>query len=122
LITVLSKGADCNTDKYLVVENVRERLLVSKRAAQKYDMEIFSLKKLNDVEVMQNLDDSRDKNMAWEKQYTEYSYSTNEILSQNEWKQHKSWFDKRSKFVDKRKQANLAGTSTSCHYNSTTFV
>ena len=43
--------------------------------------------------------------MAWEKQYTEYTHSANESLSQNEWKQHKSWFDKRSKFVDKRKQA-----------------
>jgi hypothetical protein len=46
------KGADCNTDKYLVVENVGKRLSVSKRAAQKYDMEIFSHKELNDVEVM----------------------------------------------------------------------
>jgi len=46
------KGANCNTDKYLVVDNVRKRLSVSKRTAQKYDMEIFSLKKLNDAEVM----------------------------------------------------------------------
>jgi hypothetical protein len=46
------KGADCNTDKCLVVENVRKKHSVSKRAAQKYDMEILSLKKLNDVEVM----------------------------------------------------------------------
>jgi hypothetical protein len=51
------------------------------------------------------LDDSRDKNMAWEKQYTEYTYSAKESLSQNEWKQYKSWFDKRSKSVDKMKQA-----------------
>jgi len=34
-----------------VVENVRKRLSVSKREAQKYDMEIFILKKLIDVEV-----------------------------------------------------------------------
>ena len=51
-----------------MVDNVRKILSVSKRAAHKYDMEIVSLKKLNDVEVMYNLDDSRDKNMAWEKQ------------------------------------------------------
>lgn len=68
-------------------------------------MEIFSLKKLNDVEVMQNLDDSRDKNMAWEKQYTKHTYSAKQSFSHNKWKQHKSWFDKRSKSVDKRKQA-----------------
>jgi hypothetical protein len=40
------------------------------------------------------LDDSRDKNVAWEKQYTEYTSSAKERLSQTEWKQHKSWFDK----------------------------
>jgi hypothetical protein len=34
-----------------VVEKVRHRLSVSKRAAQKFDMEIFNLKKLNYVEV-----------------------------------------------------------------------
>jgi hypothetical protein len=34
-----------------MVENVRKRLSVNKRAPYEYDMEIFSLKKLND-EVM----------------------------------------------------------------------
>jgi hypothetical protein len=45
------RGADCDTDHYLVVEEVRERLAVSKRAAQKIDIERFNLKKLNEEEV-----------------------------------------------------------------------
>jgi len=31
------KGADCDTDLYLVVAKVRERLAVSEQAAQKFD-------------------------------------------------------------------------------------
>jgi hypothetical protein len=44
------RGADCDTDHYLVVTNVRERLAVSKRATQKSDMERLNLKQLNEVE------------------------------------------------------------------------
>ena len=44
-------GADCDTDHYLVVAKVRERLAVSKQAAQKFDVEIFDLRKLNELEV-----------------------------------------------------------------------
>jgi hypothetical protein len=43
--------ADCDTDHYLVVAKLRERISVSKRARQKFDLERFDLKKLNDVEV-----------------------------------------------------------------------
>jgi hypothetical protein len=40
-------GADCDTDHYLVVAKRRERISVSKRARQKFDLERFDLKKLN---------------------------------------------------------------------------
>jgi hypothetical protein len=44
-------GVDCVIDHYLVVAKVRERLAVSKRAAQKIDMERFNVKKLNEGDV-----------------------------------------------------------------------
>ena len=45
------READCDTDHYLVVARVRERLAVSKLATQKFDGEIFNLRKLNELEV-----------------------------------------------------------------------
>ena len=45
------RGDDCDTDHYLVVAKVRERLAVRKQAAQKSDGGRFNLRKLNDLEV-----------------------------------------------------------------------
>jgi hypothetical protein len=45
------RGADCDTGHYLVVAKVRERLAVSKQAAQKIDTERFNVKQLNEGDV-----------------------------------------------------------------------
>jgi hypothetical protein len=73
------RGAESDTDHYLVVEKLRERISVSKRARQKFDFERFDLKKLDDVEVkeryqveisnrftaLESLDEGFDINNAW---------------------------------------------------------
>jgi hypothetical protein len=74
------RGADCDTDHYLVVAKLRERISVSKRARQNFDVERFDLYNLDDVEVkekyhveisnrfaaLDSLDKGFDINNAWE--------------------------------------------------------
>jgi hypothetical protein len=45
------RGADCDTGHYLVVAKVRERLAVSKKETQKFDIERFNLRKLYELEI-----------------------------------------------------------------------
>jgi hypothetical protein len=45
------RGANCDTDHYLVVAKFKERLAVSKQAAQKFDAERFNFNKLSELEV-----------------------------------------------------------------------
>jgi hypothetical protein len=44
------KEADCDSDHYLVVAKVRERLAVNEQSSHRFHMEGFNLKKFNDVE------------------------------------------------------------------------
>jgi hypothetical protein len=49
------RAADCDTDHYLVLSKVRERLAVNKQRSQIFNMEKLSLKKLNDVEDKEHI-------------------------------------------------------------------
>jgi hypothetical protein len=44
------RGADCDTDHYLVVATVRDRLTAIKQTMHRFHMERINLKKLNVVE------------------------------------------------------------------------
>jgi hypothetical protein len=45
------RGADCDTDHYLVDSKVREKLAVSKQTVQNFDVERINLRKVNMLEV-----------------------------------------------------------------------
>jgi hypothetical protein len=76
----MSDLSDCDTDHYLVLAKVRERLAVSKRAAQKIDTDRLNVKKLDEGDVkeqyqvttrkkfatLENFEDSGDINGAWD--------------------------------------------------------
>jgi len=44
-------GADCDSDHNMVAPEVAERVSVSKRIIQNFNIQRFNLKKMNDVEV-----------------------------------------------------------------------
>jgi hypothetical protein len=105
-----------------VAAKLRERLSVSKRVAQKFDVQRFDLRKINDAEVkeqyqvkttsrfaaLENTDDNVDMNRAWENIRENIKISAKESLSHYELQQHEPWFDEEcSKLIDRRKQAKL---------------
>jgi len=74
------RGADFDTDHYLVIAKVRKKLAVGKQAAQRFDRQRFNLRKLNEPEVreqyqieitnrfaaLENSDDDKDVKRTWE--------------------------------------------------------
>jgi hypothetical protein len=123
ILDVISvRGFDCDTDHCLVVAQVGERLKVSKQAAQKFDAERFNFRKQNGMEIrkqyqieisnrfasLENLNDSEDKNGAWENIKENIKTSSKESLSLSELKQHQPWFDDGClHFLDQRKHAEM---------------
>jgi len=114
------RGAD--TDHRLVVTKVRERLAVSKEAAQKFDGEIFNLGKLNELQfrkqckieisnrfaALENLNDSNDTNRSWKNIKENIKIPSQQSQGLYELKQHKPWFDEEcSGFLDQKKQAKV---------------
>jgi hypothetical protein len=116
------RGADSNTDHCLVVGIVRDRLAVSKQAAQKFDGERFNVRTLNELKVrnkyqieisnrfaaLENLNDCKNIHRAWENIKENIKISVKERLCRHELMQHKSWFiEKYLSFLDQRNQAKM---------------
>jgi hypothetical protein len=118
------RGADCDTDHYLVVAIVRERLVANKQRSQRFHMKRFNLKKLNEVEgkeqchvevsntrrfaALEDFDTEVEINSAWEMIRENIKISAKESLGYFELKMHKPWFDEGCpKLLDQRKEAKL---------------
>jgi hypothetical protein len=100
------------------VAKLRERISVSKRARQNFDLERFGLKRLDDEEVkekyqveisnifaaLESLDEIFDINNAWESIRENIKTSTKDNLGYQKLKHNKPWFDDDcSKLIDQRK-------------------
>jgi hypothetical protein len=101
---------------------LRERISVSKRARQNFDLERFDIKKLdvrgvkekyqleilNRVLSLESLDENSDINNAWESIRENIKTTDKDNIEYQKLKHNKTWFDdKCSKLIDKRKQVKL---------------
>jgi hypothetical protein len=104
------------------VAKLRERISVSKQERQKFDLERFDLKNLDDVEVkeqyqveianrfaaLESLYKSFDSNSAWESIRENIKTSAKDNLGYQKLKHNKPWFDDEcSKLIDQWKQVKL---------------
>ena len=111
-----------DTDHSLVIAKFKESLAVSKQAAQRFDMNGFNLRKINEPEVkgqyrieitnvsasLDNLSDDEDVDRTWENIKENIETSAKESLVLHELKQNKPWFDEECLgFVDQRKRAKM---------------
>jgi hypothetical protein len=114
------------------VAKLRDRISVSKRARQNFDLERFELKKLNDVEVeekyqveisnrfaaFESSDETFDINNAWESIRRNIKTSSKDNLGYHRLEHNKPWLDDEfSKLIDKRKQAKLQWLQNPSHIN-----
>jgi hypothetical protein len=116
------RAADCDTDHYPVVANVRERLVVNKQRSHKFHMERFNLKTLKEVEgkeqfrfevssrfaALKDLNTEVEINSAWEIIIENIKISVKERLGYYQLKKYKPRFDEGcSKLLDQGKQGKL---------------
>jgi hypothetical protein len=98
--------ADCDTDHYLVVAKIRERLAMNKQGSHKFHMEKFNFKKFKKVEgkekyrvkvsnrfaALEDLDAEAEINTIWETIREKIKIPSAESHYYYELKQHKPWF------------------------------
>jgi hypothetical protein len=114
-----------------VVAKVRERLAVNKQRSQRFDMERFNLKKLNDVEgkeqfrvevsnrfaALEDLDTEVEINSAWETFRENITISAKESLGYFELKKHMPWFEEGySNYEIKENRLNCGGYMVQMKY------
>jgi len=105
-----------------VITKVTERLAVGKEAAQRFDRQIFNLRKRNEPEVREryqieitnrftasvNLNDDEDVDRNWESIKENIQTSAKKSLGLHDLKQNKPWFDEECLgFLDQKKQAKI---------------
>jgi len=129
-------GTVCDTEHYLVIAKVRERLAVGKQAAQRLDRQRFNPSKLNELEVrkkyqveitnmfaaLETLNEDEDVNRIWGNIEFSIQISAKESLCMHEWKQHNSWFDEDClDSLDQRKRAKIQWVQDPCQRNINTL-
>ncbi|KAJ4446564.1 hypothetical protein ANN_13261 [Periplaneta americana] len=118
-------GADCNSDHYLVIGELRERLSVAKRVEQQVNITKFNILKLKDEEAKQNyqveisnrfatlessdeVEKELDVNSVWENIRDSIKIAAEQSIGYYETKKKKPWFDEDCcMVVERRKQAKL---------------
>ncbi|KAJ4427249.1 hypothetical protein ANN_24867 [Periplaneta americana] len=119
------RGADCNSDHYLVIGELRERLSVAKRVEQQVNITKFNILKLKDEEAKQNyqveisnrfatlessdeVEKELDVNSVWENIRDRIKIAAEQSIGYYETKKKKPWFDEDCcMVVERRKQAKL---------------
>jgi hypothetical protein len=104
-------SGECVTDHYLVVAKVKERLAVNKQRSQRFHMERFNLKKLNEIAgkvkyciqvsnrfvALEDFYTEMEINSAWEMIRENINISAKQSLGHFKLKKHRPWFNEGSK-------------------------
>jgi hypothetical protein len=118
----LFRAAVCDTDHYLVVAKIWERLAVSKQTMHRVHTKRFNLKKLmrwggkeqyhieisNRFSSLENSDDEVDIKRAWETMRENTNISTKESIGFYELKKHKPWFNKGCSIIRSKERSQTA--------------
>jgi hypothetical protein len=102
------RAADCDTDHYLAVAKVLERLAVHKQRSHRFHVEKFNLKELieakgkekyrvevsNRFAALEDLDVQMDNNSGWEMIEHNMTISAKYNLGYFELKNYEPWFEK----------------------------